>query len=97
MSGQPTVIISHCDGQKKTVYINCLRLHTLRPVPKGMPQHSQILTPCWQPPSFEHSVSESEDELSNNYPLEEPSQPSPTLRVLDRYAPYVTLLLKTSS
>ena len=95
-SGQPTVIIAHSDGRKKTVHINRLRLHTLRPVPKGMPRHSPTY---WQPPSFEHSVCESEDELSNNYPLEEPStsRPTRTRRVPDRYAPYVTLSLETSS
>ena len=98
-SGEPIVIIANSDGRKKTVHINRLRFHTLRPVPKGMPQHSPTLTPYWQPPTFEHSVCESEDELSNNYPLEEPStsRPTHTHRVLDRYAPYVTLSLEISS
>ena len=36
-SGQLTVIIAHSDGRKKTVHIIRLRLHTLRPIPKGMP------------------------------------------------------------
>ena len=72
-SGQPTVIIAHSDGQKKTVHINHLQLHTLRPVLKGIPQHSPTLTLCCQQSPFKHSVIESEDELSNNYPLEEPS------------------------
>ena len=82
--------------KEDTVHINRLRLHTLRSVPKGMPRHSPTY---WQPPSFEHSVCESEDELSNNYPLEEPStsRPTRTRRVPDRYAPYVTLSLETSS
>ena len=98
-SGQPTVIIAHLDGRKKTVHINHLQLHTLRPVLKGMPQHSPTLTPCCQQSPFKHSVIESEDELSNNYPLEEPSisRPTHTHRVPDRYAPYVTLSLETSS
>ena len=33
-SGQPTVIIAHSDRRKKTVHINHLQLHTLRPVLK---------------------------------------------------------------
>ena len=45
-SGQPTVIIAHSNGRKKTVYINSLLLYILRPVPKRMPQQSPTLTPC---------------------------------------------------
>ena len=98
-SSQRTVIIAHSDGRKKTVHINRLQLHTLRPVLKGIPQHSPTLTPCCQQSPFKHSVIESEDELSNNYPLEKPStsRPTRTHRAPDRYAPYVTLSLKTSS
>jgi transposase InsO family protein len=86
-ANQPTVIIGHSDGRKKTVHLNRVRPHVVRPARNVEGNTQSRPDVYWHAPSFNHEVDEIEEEYR---PLEEPpTRPVRNRRAPTRYADYV--------
>ena len=99
---QPTVQIKHTDGRVKTVHINRLRLHIIRSgphtiTPVSHDNQAPTATPDWQPPFFEHVIDDGSHEPVEDNTQDNTPRPVRSRRPPDRFAPYITSSLGTSS
>ena len=87
---QPSVQIKHRDGRLRTVHLNRLQLHVVRPSPPSAPATPPSIE--WEAPSFEHHIFEDDDYTPIGPPTPAPARPVHARRPPDQFAPYVSSL-----